>query len=100
MRRYAACSTAEEVIATQDEWLATGGGPVEYDGRMDYPPSESESEYTDESDDDQDPAAPSLTQSVAHLSLGNTTQQHSLVAQDEDDVPAPDSVGAVDSAQQ
>ena len=42
------------MIATQEEWLATGGGPVEYDGRMDYPPTESDSEYTDESEGDEE----------------------------------------------
>ena len=93
------------MIATQEEWLATGGGPVEYDGRMDYPPTESDSEYTDESEGDEE----SLTESVTHLSLGDTSTQpqegdslaDALDAK-EDGSAAPDSdaIAVDDAAQQ
>lgn len=69
--RYAACSTAQEVIATQDEWLATGGGPQEEDHSRDYPPSESESEYTTEEEEESDvaPGVGSLSKQTEELSL-------------------------------
>mmetsp|Transcript_37848 Transcript_37848/g.72526 ORF Transcript_37848/g.72526 Transcript_37848/m.72526 type:complete len:291 (+) Transcript_37848:112-984(+) len=71
LEKYAACSTAQEVIATQDEWLATGGGPQEEDHSRDYPPSESESEYTTEEEEESDvaPGVGSLSKQTEELSL-------------------------------
>eukprot|EP00238_Polyblepharides_amylifera_P013809 CAMPEP_0196598120 /NCGR_PEP_ID=MMETSP1081-20130531/94137_1 /TAXON_ID=36882 /ORGANISM="Pyramimonas amylifera, Strain CCMP720" /LENGTH=315 /DNA_ID=CAMNT_0041923767 /DNA_START=81 /DNA_END=1028 /DNA_ORIENTATION=+ len=46
--QYAACSTAVEVIAKQDAWLASAGTPLESPFKTDFPPSESEGEEEEE----------------------------------------------------
>eukprot|EP00240_Pyramimonas_obovata_P015461 CAMPEP_0118931464 /NCGR_PEP_ID=MMETSP1169-20130426/7793_1 /TAXON_ID=36882 /ORGANISM="Pyramimonas obovata, Strain CCMP722" /LENGTH=277 /DNA_ID=CAMNT_0006873969 /DNA_START=294 /DNA_END=1124 /DNA_ORIENTATION=+ len=57
--RYAACQTAAEVIAVQDDWIQTGGGPLEVDtGRnVGLPPSYSDEEYDQDSEEEEEEAA-------------------------------------------
>ena len=56
--RYAECKTAAEVIAVQDDWIATGGGePVESGRNVGLPPSYSDEEYDREEEEEEEEEA-------------------------------------------